>query len=43
MKTISAIVPNYNSGKYIERCLNSLLEQEYPIKEIIVIDYKSTD
>lgn len=43
METIGVIIPNYNSGKYINKCLDSLLKQEYKINEIIVIDDHSTD
>lgn len=43
METISVIIPNYNSEKYIERCLNSLVNQEYKLNEIIVVDDCSTD
>lgn len=43
MKEISVIIPNYNSGTYIKRCLDSLLEQEYKVNEIIVIDDCSKD
>ena len=43
MKTIGVIVPNYNSGTYIKKCLDSLLEQEYKVNEIIVVDDCSTD
>jgi len=41
---ISVIVPAYNSGKTIEGCLKSLLNQDYKGKyEIIVADDGSTD
>ncbi len=43
MKTIGVIIPNYNSGIYIKKCLDSLLEQEYKVNEIIVIDDCSID
>lgn len=43
MKEISAIIPNYNSGKYIDKCLKALINQEYEVREIIVIDDCSTD
>ena len=43
MKTIGVIVPNYNSGIYINKCFDSLLEQEYKVNEIIVVDDCSTD
>ncbi len=43
MKTIGVIIPNYNSGIYIKKCLDSLLEQEYKVNEIIVVDDCSTD
>jgi len=39
----SIIVPSYNQGKYIEKTLNSILQQNYPDLEIIVIDGGSSD
>lgn len=43
MKKVSIIIPNYNNSKYIEDCLNSATKQDYPEKEIIVVDDGSTD
>lgn len=40
---ISVIVPAYNIEQWLPRCLDSLLEQEYPDLEIIVVDDGSTD
>jgi len=42
---ISVVVTNYNYGKYIRRCLRSLLSQEFDRHryEIIVVDDHSTD
>ncbi|MGL6105767.1 glycosyltransferase family 2 protein [Romboutsia sp.] len=42
-KKISVIVPVYNVEKYLERCLNSLLNQTYKNLEIILINDGSTD
>lgn len=39
----SLIVPVYNTEKYIEKCLNSILSQSYKNYEIIVINDGSTD
>jgi len=39
----SIIVINYNSEKYIEECLNSLINQSYDNIEIIFFDDCSTD
>lgn len=45
MKSISVVVPFYNSEHLIEKCLHSLLKQEYPegSYEIILINNNSTD
>ncbi|NEO80976.1 glycosyltransferase family 2 protein [Moorena sp. SIO4G3] len=43
LPSISIVVPNYNSGSTICATLQSLIEQNYPKLEIIVIDGGSTD
>tara|TARA_B100000674_G_scaffold499369_1_gene544564 strand:+ start:4644 stop:5528 length:885 start_codon:yes stop_codon:yes gene_type:complete len=40
---VSIIIPSFNQGKYIERTLHSIFQQDYPNIEIIVIDNCSTD
>ena len=40
---VSIIIPVYNSAKFLEECLNSILEQTYPNIEIIAIDDESND
>lgn len=42
-KKITAVVPVYNMGGYLERAVNSLLQQNYSNYEIILVDDGSTD
>lgn len=41
--TVSVTLVTYNSGRFIKRCLESVLEQQYPEMEVVVIDNASTD
>ncbi len=40
---VSVTIVTYNSGRFIKKCLESVLDQSYPFKEIIVIDNNSSD
>ena len=40
---IAVIVPNRNDSRYLPRCILSILEQEDPPDELIVVDDQSTD
>ena len=39
----SIIIVNYNNAKYLNKSVNSALNQNYKSKEIIVIDDNSSD
>lgn len=43
MDKVSIIVPIYNVSEYLERCVNSLVQQKYKNIEIILVDDYSTD
>lgn len=40
---ISIVIPVYNVEKYIEQCIDSILNQTYPYFELICVDDGSTD
>ena len=40
---VSAIIPNYNYAKYLKRRVDSIVNQTYPIHELIILDDCSTD
>ncbi|WP_416224053.1 glycosyltransferase [Thiohalophilus sp.] len=43
MPRVSVIMPAYNTAQYIGEAINSVLSQDYPNKELIIIDDGSTD
>lgn len=42
-KMLSIIIPNYNKGKFLKKCLNSIIAQKLNDYELIIIDDASTD
>lgn len=43
MPLVSVLIPAFNHERFVQRCLDSVLEDPYPAKELIVIDDGSTD
>lgn len=43
MSRITIVVPSYNQGQFLEECLVSILDQDHPDKEVIVMDGGSKD
>ncbi|MBD0379709.1 glycosyltransferase family 2 protein [Paenibacillus sedimenti] len=43
MKTVSVHIVTYNSVNYLDECLQAVADQDYPIKQVIVVDNASTD
>ena len=43
MKQLSIIVPIYNTEKYLRKCVDSLLEQDFDDYEILLINDSSPD
>ena len=41
--SIAVIVPNFNDARYLPRCLRSVLDQDAPPDEVLVVDDASTD
>ena len=42
-KKVSCVIPNYNYANYIENRIDSVVNQTYPLYELIVLDDKSSD
>lgn len=42
-EVVSVTIVTFNSGRYIAQCLESVLEQDYRRKEVIVVDNASSD
>src|SRR3954447_18896007 len=40
---VTVTLVTFNSARYVAQCLESVLEQDYPRKEVIVVDNASTD
>lgn len=42
-KKVSVLIPSYNHSRFVSTALDSILADDYPCKEIVIIDDGSTD
>jgi glycosyltransferase involved in cell wall biosynthesis len=42
-ESVTAVIPNYNYSDYLEERVNSIVNQTYPVSELIILDDHSTD
>lgn len=40
---ITVVIPNYNKASFLTQCIESVVNQTYPVEKIIVVDDCSTD
>lgn len=40
---ISVVIPTYNYARFLEACVQSVRDQDYPKMELVIVDDKSTD
>ena len=43
LPVVDIVVPNYNKGKYLKKCLESVLKQSYKKWQLIIVDDNSND
>ncbi|MGN6280375.1 glycosyltransferase family 2 protein [Frateuria sp.] len=43
MPLVSVLIPAFNHERFVRRCLDSVLEDPWPAKELVIIDDGSTD
>ena len=43
IKKVSIIIVNFNNQKFLKKSIDSILNQNYSFKEVIVVDDKSSD
>ena len=43
MPTISVVIPAYNVEKYLDKCMNSVLNQSFTDFEVLLIDDGAKD
>ena len=41
--SVTVIIPTYNSSSYIDKPIQSVANQTYSVKKIIIVDDKSND
>ena len=43
MKSVDVVIPNYNYGRYLRACVDSVLSQDVEKLRVLIIDNASTD